>query len=173
MEIPGLGSVTKDLRFGFYESDPMPIPALGEKECRVAVEDYDDDPNKDEFHVAIANFLSIDSSVLRVAEEQIFRYYKKCNDDWDPDDEEYIAIKAPHDVWDHIQLGDQPAVRRRAYGDKAIYVLLECNCDWEPEHGLQIVFQNGLTVNKVGPYDGHLTNSDAYDDDSLEHVVYR
>jgi hypothetical protein len=42
----------------------------------------------------------------------------------------------------------------------------------EPEHGLQVVFQNGLRVNKVGPYDGHLTNSDAYGDDNLEQAVY-
>lgn len=63
--------------------------------------------------------------------------------------------------------------RRRTYRDKGIYISLECNCDWEEEHGLQIVFKNGLNVNKIGPYDGHLTNSDADADDSLEAVVYR
>ena len=46
------------------------------------------------------------------------------------------------------------------------------NCDWEEEHGLQIVFKNGLTINKIGPYDGHCTNSDAYDDESLEDIIY-
>jgi len=63
-------------------------------------------------------------------------------------------------------------VSRRAYGDKGIYVSLECNCNWEPEHGLQLVFKNGSTIKKVGPYDGHLANSDAYADDRLENVVY-
>jgi hypothetical protein len=64
-------------------------------------------------------------------------------------------------------------VTRRAYGDRGIYISLECECEWEEEHGLQIVFKNGLRVNKVGPYDGHVTHSDAYADKSLEDVIYR
>ena len=41
------------------------------------------------------------------------------------------------------------------------------------QHGLQIVFKDGRSVTKVGPYDGHLTNSNAYADASLDGVVYR
>ncbi|HEY7328274.1 MAG TPA: hypothetical protein VH592_11565 [Gemmataceae bacterium] len=63
-------------------------------------------------------------------------------------------------------------VSRRAYGDKGIYISVECGCEWEQEHGLQLVLRNGLKVNKLGGYDGHLTNSDAFDDESLEHVIY-
>ena len=55
----------------------------------------------------------------------------------------------------------------------AVYISLGCNCDWEQEHGLQIVLKDGLRVTKVGSFDGHLTNSDAYDDASLENVIYR
>lgn len=64
-------------------------------------------------------------------------------------------------------------VTRRPYGDKRIYISLECGCDWEREHGLQIVFKEGQYVNKLGPYDGHLTNSDAFADDALEDIVYK
>ncbi len=53
-------------------------------------------------------------------------------------------------------------VTRRPYGDKGIYISVECGCDWEEEHGLQLVLKNGLKVNKLGGYDGHLTNSDAF-----------
>jgi hypothetical protein len=34
------------------------------------------------------------------------------------------------------------------------------------------VLKNGLKVNKLGEYDGHLTDSDAFDEESLEHVIY-
>jgi hypothetical protein len=95
-----------------------------------------------------------------------------CNADFDPEEEGYLEIPTPEGVWKHIQFGTEPVVTRRAYGDKGVYVSLECNCDWEQEHGLQIVFKNGLGINKVGPYDGHLTNADAYAQDELEDVVY-
>jgi hypothetical protein len=102
-----------------------------------------------------------------------FRYYQNCNSNWDPDDDEFVKIESPGDVWSHVRLGSEPMIGRRAYGDKGIYVSLECNCEWEPEHGLQIVFKDGLRVNKLGPYDGHLTNSDAYANDELEDVIYQ
>ena len=170
MEVPGLGVVTKDAQFDWYYSQAMPVPVLDGKLCRIVVGGYDDDPRKEEFHSAIANFLRISPSVLKEAEPYVFRYYQNCNSNWAPDDEEFVAIESPSDVWHHVQLGSEPMVSRRAYGDKGIYVSLECNCDWEPEHGLQIVFKNGLRVNKVGSYDGHLTNSDAYAKDDLESI---
>ena len=172
MDIPGLGTVTKSSEFGWYSSQPMPVPVLGGTMCRIAVVGYDEDSRKDEFHSAIANFLSIDESVLQEAEPHVFHYYQDCNVDWDPDDDEFLDIDSPSDVWSHVQFGSEPTFSRRAYRDKGIYVSVECGCDWEEEHGLQIVFKNGLKVNKVGPFDGHLTNSDAYADDGLEEVVY-
>ena len=94
-------------------------------------------------------------------------------DGWKSYGDNFKPIKSPGGVWAHVRLGSEPTVSRRSYGDKGIYISLECGCDWEKEHGMQIVFKNGLKVNKVGPFDGHLTNADAYDDDSLENVVYR
>jgi hypothetical protein len=49
---------------------------------------------------------------------------------------------------------------------------LECECDWEPEHGLQIVVRHGASVTKVGQFDGHLTNAADYARDDLEGIVY-
>ena len=173
MHIPGIGPLTKDDRFEWYYSEPMVIPVLGEQPSRFILDGYDEDPNREDFHSAIHNFLKIDQSVLKQCEEHVYRYYKDRNDDLEPGEEGYTVIDSPGDVWDHIRLGCEPAVRRRAYGDKGIYVSVECGCDWEIEHGLQIVFKNGLIVNKVGPYDGHLTLSDAYNDEKLENVIYR
>ena len=162
MKIPGLGILTEPDDLGWRYSDPIKMGALGGKKCCFVLEGYDDDPKKEDFHAAIANFLAADESVLKAAEPRIFRYYEDCNAHWEPDDDEHIVIAQPGDVWGHIRLGDEPMVTRRAYGDRLVYISLECGCDWEPEHGLQIVFKCGLWVNKVGSYNGHLTNSDAY-----------
>jgi len=171
MEIPQLGTLTKDSRFDLYYSDSIPVLVLGNKLCRFVLEGYPEDQNQKDFDTAITNFLSIDDSVLKAASPYVFQYYKDCIAHW-TQGEQFLSIPSPEDVWAHVRLGDEPMVSRRPYGDKGIYVSLECGCDWEQEHGLQIVFKNGNKVNKVGPYDGHLTNSDAFADGSLEDVIY-
>ena len=173
MEIPGIGLVIKDTDFEWYYSEPLPVAVLDGQLCRIVVEGYDDDPNKEDYHTAIANFLAIDRSVLAASEEHVFQYYKRYSESCGSGDDDFVFIDSASQVWRHVRLGTKPYVTRRAYGDTGIYISLECGCDWEEEHGLQIVFKNGLKVNKVGPYDGHLTNSDAYADDSLENVIFR
>ncbi|TDP96782.1 hypothetical protein EV186_104770 [Labedaea rhizosphaerae] len=140
---------------GWYRSAPLPVPMLGGAPCEIIVEGYDEDQRKDDFHEAIRTFLALDPSVLTAAAPSIFAYYRDfmsavAGDDdtaWD------VKIDGPGSVLDHVQLGREPIVTR----DQHVYVSLECECDWEPEHGLQLVFRDGRTVTKVGPYDGHLT----------------
>jgi len=172
MEIPGLGEVNFDTDYGCYISQPIAVPVLGGKRCRIVVEDYENDRRKAEFHEAIANFLKVSPTVLTEAGPHLFRYYEDCRADWDSDDEEFVEIPSPDDAWRHVRLGSEAIVSRRPYGDKGIYISLTCKCAWEPEHGLQVVFKNGLQVCKVGPYDGHVTNADAYGDIKLDTVVY-
>lgn len=172
MEIPGLGECKFDDRYECYGSEIISLPVLNGANCRVLVENYDEDPIVEEIHEAIANFLTASNSVLKAAESHIFKYYLDVRENIDPEDD-FPSISSPSEIWQFIQLGGEAIVGRRPYGDKGIYVSLECNCDWEPEHGLQIVFKNGSIVNKVGPYDGHLTNSDASANSALENVIYR
>lgn len=144
------------------------------QEAVVVVSGYDDDPHQKDFQAAIKNLLICPFKVFKMAEPYIFKYYQDMNSTcWEPEDPEYLVIASPDKVWEHIQVGREPMVSRRAYGDKAIYVSFECECEWEPEHGLQIVLRNGRELVKISPFDGHLTNSDAFADSSLEHVIYR
>jgi hypothetical protein len=165
IHIPGLGKLWRD-GSGSYVSAPISVKVLSGERCEISVDGYDEDENQEEFHVAIANFLAIEPPVLDAAEPYIFQYYQDCSS-YVPE----LTIRSPEDVWRHISFGD-PTVSRDLFGDRGIYVSIECECDWEEEHGLQIVFRNGAEVNKVGPYDGHLTNSAAFADPSLQDVVY-
>jgi hypothetical protein len=170
MDIPGLGTFTRDSRFNWYYSVPVPVPVLGGQACRIVVEGYEEDQGKADFHTAINNFLSIGPAVLEAAAPFVFQYYQDIRGMCD--DEDIVAISSPREVWRHVQLGTEPMVKRRPRGDNGVYVSVECDCDWEAEHGLKIVFKNGLTVNKVGPFNGHLTTSDAKARPELENVVY-
>lgn len=173
VQIPGLGKVVEDADLGWYRSEAIPVPVLGGASCCFIIDGYDADPAPADFHAAIRTFLALDSSALTAAEPWIFAYYEDVKDDVAADDTDwYVAIDGPHDVFEHIQLGNEAVVARYA-GDGHVYVSLECECDWEPEHGLQIVFRDGRVVTKVGPYNGHMTNSAAYADAALDGVVYR
>ena len=175
MFIPGLGTVTVDPEFGWYRSEPVAVPVLGGGAYRIVVEGYHGDPAPQDFHAAIQSFVTLDRSAVTAAAPHIFAYYRDITDDVVAagDDDWYVEIAGPDEVLDHVRFGTGPVVSRDDHGDRRVYVSLECECDWEPEHGLQIVLRDGRTVTKVGPYDGHLTNANAYDDDSLIGVVYR
>lgn len=170
MNVPLLGKVVKDKRFNWYCSGPVSVAMLGGKECRIVLEGYDVDPCREDFHEAIANFLAGSPAILRAADEDLYRYYKDHQEQWIA--EGRPAILTAQDLWDHVSLGDEPMVARNPHGDQGVYVSLECNCDWEEEHGLQIVFEKGLRINKLGPYDGHLTNTDSFGDECPSDVVY-
>ncbi|MEM6988962.1 MAG: hypothetical protein AAF721_00650 [Myxococcota bacterium] len=164
-EIPGLGAVSSSQ--DGYVSELTPVQVLGGVPCRILVEQYDDDRDQSEIQQAVANFLALDTSALTDAQSHVFAYYADCRQYAD------VNIESADQVWKHVQLGNAPVVSRRFYGDRGVYVSLECNCDWEEEHGLQLIFRNGEAITKVGPYDGHLTNVDAFADKTLDGVVYR
>ena len=115
-----------------------------------------------------------DRAILRAAEPHVVAY---CEDILARagDDAPEITLRRPSDVWRHVRLGGEMMVQRRARGDAedGVYFSLECNCDWEPEHAMQLVIRDGKAVTKVSGYDGHLTNSGAYADPRLVGVVYR
>lgn len=169
MNIPGLSEMTKDEQWGLYFSQPIEIPLLNGQICQIGIEGYDEDPQKDDFHTAILNLLSASPSVLKDAEPYIYQYYQDIRECYSEIENEFVPINSPADLWRHIQLGSEPIISRRSYGDQRIYVSLECNCDWERERGLQIVFKEGSEICKVGQFDGHLTNAD----ETLENVIYR
>jgi hypothetical protein len=156
--VPGLGILTNDRADGAYYSQPQPIPVLGGRLGQLVLDGYAEDTQPADFHLAIANFLAIDPSVLHDAAIHIFQYYQDCLGTAD----EIPEIAAPEDVWQHIHFRQQLeiSVMRNSYVDEIVYISLSCGCDWEDEHGLQVVFQNGLRVSRVGPNDGHLSNMD-------------
>jgi len=164
INIPGLGTVTEiephltenGQTIG-YVSKPIPLPLLGGKKFRVQVDLYDQDPKKAAFHAAIANFFSLGKSARDTLEKYVFQYYKDSKKDWKSYGMDCVAIKSCKNVWQHVGLGDISVTRCNYPDDKRLYVSLGGSCDWELEHGLEIVFRNGLKLTRVGPETGHFT----------------
>lgn len=172
MELPILGKVIKDDSLGWIYSKEMFIPVLKSEHCRFVLEGYEEDPSQQDFIIAIKNFLALSDQALLAVQDELYQYYRDTVYLYGLQDGEYKPIRSANDVWSQVSLDVEPMVLRRAHGDQGVYISLSCACDWEPEHGLQIVFKNGEKVNKLGPFDGHLSNSDAYAKEALEDIIY-
>lgn len=159
MEIPGLGPVVRDEEFGWLVSAPISVPVFGNASLPFNVEGYEDDPAQQDFHAAIRTFLALNHEALDEASPAAFAYYRDVADEVGEDEEDFPRIAGPGEVWDHVLFSRHDVSVQRDGPGEPVYVSVECECSWEPEHGLQLVFRGGARVTKVGPYDGHLTNA--------------
>lgn len=164
--IEGLGELAE--RDGMLLSEPVRVDALG-KAVRFEV-DADESDVSEALVACVGSFLELAPDALDKASEAVFAYY-----------EDTVAlvegegavtpVAGAHEVWDHVTWPDEVFVQEF---DGSWWVSAECECTWEPEHGLLVVFRDGSRITRVGPYDGHLTNSSALGDPAVsDDEVYR
>jgi hypothetical protein len=119
------------------------------------------DSDAPEVSAAIEAFLRLGTKDRLTAARYVFANYQAIADSISEED---LAcdIRSAEDVWNHVH-PSEVFVSRRHRREKAIYVQITAECDWEPEHGLQIVYRRGSELSRVSDQDGHLTHADAYD----------
>ncbi len=115
----------------------------------------------DEADSALSNFFLLDKQSRLALSDLVFKNYSDFLEAIGDDDEFKINIKQKEDIWDFVH-PSEIYVTRRPYNDMDIYVQIHCGCDWEEEHGLQLVFRQGRQLTRVSDIDGHLTEADAY-----------
>lgn len=108
-----------------------------------------DDPESDLDRAAAAaeRFLALDAAALDAATPHVWRYYEDAVRLQLTD----LKLGEPAEVWDHVRVGDEFHV---VIEDDVAYVDLECECAWDIEHGLQLVFRDGDEIRRVGGYEG-------------------
>ncbi|MEL7061196.1 MAG: hypothetical protein AAGN46_14335 [Acidobacteriota bacterium] len=165
-----LGDITLDPEEECFVSAPRPIASLGDSMIRFIFEEIDseDDGLPPEYDTAIGNFLVLPSDCTDGLRPHLWAYYREVAAQGLDDIE---AIEPDADILDSIEFGTDAALVPDS-DETEIYLSFECDCDWEEEHSLQITLRNGEQIAKVGPYDGHVNNADAYDRPELKDVVY-
>jgi hypothetical protein len=73
--------------------------------------------------------------------------------DW-PEAHMMAAISNPADIWRHVFVRQIELKKDARHGEPSMYVLVYCACDWEEEHGLQLVYRNGNVLIRVSSEDG-------------------
>ena len=143
-------------------SEPIPIPFFDGKKLNFVFDGYENDENFfSEADNAISNFLEKNDSERMKISHLVFKNYTDFIDSVG-NDEDLPKIENEKDIWNFVY-PQEIYVSRRHRRDNDIYIEILCECEWEIEHGLQIVFRRGEKVTRVSQIDGHLTEADAYD----------
>lgn len=163
-----IGQLKQDNNFpDWWKSEQIEIPFLGNEKLTITFMDFEPEYDKtflDEADQALANFLKLNLTDRNLISDLA---YKNCMDflevvEVDEVDDTLRHIKDQNEIWNFIQ-PTEIYVTRRPYKEQDIYVQLVCECDWEQEHGLQLVFRQGKKLTRISGQDGHLTEADAYD----------
>ena len=163
-----IGTLKQDGSFSdWWISDPVEIPLLAGEKFQITFMGFE--PKEDagfitEADNALKSFLSLTINDRNSLSELV---NQNCTDflemvDFDEMDEELRQISEPNDIWKFVY-PTEIYVSRRSRRDQDIYISISCNCEWEQEHGLQLVFRQGKKLTRISSNDGHLTESDAYD----------
>ena len=163
-----IGVLKQNPRFDdWWESDKLPIPFFNGSELPITFMDFD--PCED------TNFLIQADDALKafLEKDELDRLnistlvFQECDSYWESiiephTPEKYSSITDAMEIWRWIT-PIEIYITRRPYNDQDLYLIVACECDWDEEHGLQLVFRRGKQITRVSSQDGHLTEADADD----------
>lgn len=159
-----IGQLTQDETFpDWWRSSEIGVPFFNGKPMTIIFTDCEPDADVkfiEEADNALSNFLKLDKQERIKLSDLVFKNYSDFLEVMD--DDYKLEINKNEDIWDFVH-PIEIYVTRRPYNDMDMYVQIHCNCDWEEEHGLQLVFRQGRQITRVSDIDGHLTEADAYD----------
>ena len=160
MRLEQLGELTRhpDIE-EWLQSELIDVGYFPEKRLRFILENIEDDEAQQDYAAAVVNFLKMTTADREVASLYVFKNYSEFVRTVG-EDEIDVRIAVATDVWKHIQPSEVYVKRRRK--EKKVYTAIAAECDWEPEHGLQIVYRNGNQLSRISTQDGHLSYCDAY-----------
>jgi hypothetical protein len=161
-----IGQLTQDKDFqDWWRGGEIEIPFFDGKKLPIVFMDFEPEADLkfiDEADNALFNFLRLDKQERLKLSNIVYQNYSDFLIDIGNDRNYKLAIQKNEDIWDFVHPCEIYVTRRR-HRDKDRYVQIQCNCDWEEEHGLQLIFRQGRQITRVSDIDGHLTEADAYD----------
>jgi Domain of unknown function (DUF6985) len=162
-----IGELNQDNQFeDWWHSLPIKIPFFNNKTVEITFMGFV--PESDALFIkdadeALKTFLE-KSEIDRLSLSHLA--YKNCMDflnavEFDEADQPLWNIKDENEIWNFIY-PQTVFVTRRHRHDENIYINVTCECEWEQEHGLQLVFRQGKILTRISAQDGHITEADAY-----------
>ncbi len=158
-DLPSLGRLKQDPNIPeWWNSKPVRVPFCSGKALPFCVRtEADRNAYPPDVHEAVRNFLNLTDADRLAASERVFRHYREIVS-YVPEVD--LGVTEPARIWDHIRFTNV-SVDRYDEADGAVYVRLVGDCDWEQEHGFQMLFRGGTTITLVGEHeDGSFVEDD-------------
>ena len=162
-----IGTLTEDDSLpDWWIGEEVEIPFFDNEKIGISFTDYDRENDENfltEADDALQHFLALTAADKAAVTHLV---YQNCLDflelaEADEVDDDLRAITDENEIWKFVQ-PTEIYITRRLYEQEDLYVQVACACDWDQEHGLQLVFRQGKKLTRVSGQDGHLTEADAY-----------
>lgn len=151
-----LGKLKPDEFGDIWEAKPVAVPYFDGKPVEtqlfnVSARDVAD------IDAAMKNFLALGKGDRAAAAPLVLA---NCHDFLEAvgaetdEDQQMEAITDASGIWRFVDCKMLQITRDETEGKPSIYVALICDCAWEQEHGLQIVYRNGDELGRVSAQDG-------------------
>ncbi len=108
-----------------------------------------DRDSPDSADMVLQNFLTLDSGNKVNDSELVYRYYSETLKNGYA---KSLEIKTQQDIWIFVT-PTEIIIHWDENGE--FYLCVSCECVWEQEHGLLLVFKNGQILTRASGHDGH------------------
>jgi hypothetical protein len=149
-----------DTEYDLYVSDPVAVPQLGISSTTFRFEkELVDTAGLPGIRAAIDALRSSTTDLIVQATPYVYQLYKLYFDMADKYDwEQYLPDLPEAEVWSLVnEVGSWCTVVRE---DDHVLIAVECDVEWDVEHGMMMVYQDGATLVKVGSAAEAYTNVD-------------
>ncbi|MEP7453981.1 hypothetical protein [Phyllobacterium sp. SB3] len=145
----GFWQAAAPLALPLADGEPLPVTMSGITAGDVALIDK-----------ALMNFLAMRAEAREDASlhvlSQCREFLNFVGTDGDAERQAMMAISDPAEIWRYVTI-EELLVERHDTGDEpVIYIALLCRCAWDEEHGLQLVYRDGLMLTRVSEQDGRM-----------------
>ena len=118
----------------FFYSQPFPIPYFDNKELKIGFTEPKHQPYLLHADKVLADFLKLNAADRINGSEMVHAYYSEI---LECGYTSALKINTVKDIWNFVW-PLEIVVEWDTNGD--YYLLVSCGCEWEEEHGLQLVF---------------------------------
>jgi hypothetical protein len=136
----------------FYESEPFKIPYFDNIKIEIGFVDAKYEPYLVLADETLQAFLSLSAANRIQDSERVYQYYHETlkHGYTKP-----LDIKTSSAIWNYVN-PKSIIIDWDEHGE--FYLCVSCGCEWEEEHGLQLVFKGGQTLTRASGHDGHYTD---------------